>query len=106
MRSAQGREGFVLLDSLLLLALCLLLVQLLLVSAQTMRGMEGMIVEDMEELLWLHDGGDARRVSNRDAVQFAVDDAVALDGACFGDTALSRTGSDGGFAASAVCGAV
>ena len=95
MRSAHRSEGFVLLDALLLVLLCLLLASLALVVSQTMKGMEGWIVEDARRIAGVHDGRAADRTGGSDDVQRAACSAFSMgrtDDRC---TALSHPGSDG-----------
>ena len=50
MKYDNNKKGFLLLDALLLLCLCMILMQLLLVASQTMANMEEWIIEDSERI--------------------------------------------------------
>ncbi|MFR9255689.1 MAG: hypothetical protein ACLVJ6_09400 [Merdibacter sp.] len=105
MRSAHRSEGFVLLDALLLVLLCSLLASLALVLSQTMKGMEGWIVEDARRIAGAHDGR-ADRTGGSDDVQRAACSAFSMGSSDDRCTALSHPGSDGCLTVAAVPGTV
>lgn len=57
MKSAETQAGFLLADALIFIMVCLLLAQLILMYSQTMKGMDALVIERMEEISGLHADG-------------------------------------------------
>lgn len=57
MKSAETKAGFLLADALIFIMVCLLLAQLTLMYSQTMKGMEALVIEQMEEISRIHADG-------------------------------------------------
>lgn len=58
MKFAEKESGFILADALIFILVCLLLAQLILMYSQTMKGMDTLVIEKVEEISRLHvDGG-------------------------------------------------
>ena len=79
MKSAETQAGFLLADALIFIMVCLLLAQLILMYSQTMKGMDALVIERMEEISGLHADGPLNGLGSYDVCQRAActDAAVA-----------------------------